>query len=243
MKFNNISFILVRPQLGENIGACARALKNFQFKNLKIVSPKCSWPNDKAKSTSVAAKNIINSVKVYNSIEKATINDNLIIATTSRIRNKNKKFINFKKLFSKIRKYRKICFLFGPESSGLNNKEISYANCVIKIPTNPKFESINLSHSLMLICHEIYKEFSKKKIKFESSYSGKLATKSSINIFIKRLIKNLDEIGFLQPTHKRNSMIININNIFHRFEISQQELHILQGIFANLKNRNYKKVN
>ena len=243
MKFNNISFILVRPQLGENIGACARALKNFQFRNLKIVDPKCKWPNDKAKATSVAAENIISSVKVYNSIERATANTNLIIATTSRIRNKNKKFINFKKLCSKIREYKKISFLFGPESSGLSNKEISHANYVIKISTNPKFESINLSHSVILICHEIYKEFSKKKIKFESSYFSQSAKKSSINILINRLVKNLDKIGFLQPKHKRNSMIININNIFHRFELSQQELHILQGIFANLKKRNYQKVN
>ena len=128
--------------------------------------------------------------------------------------------------------------LFGSESSGLNNEEISQANYVIKIPTNPKFASINLSHSVILICYEIYKKFSGKKFKFTSSYPSKLANKRSINAFINRLIKCLDEIGFLQPKHKRNSMLININNIFHRFELSQQELHILQGIFSNLINRN-----
>jgi len=238
MILNNISFILVRPQLGENIGACARAIKNFEFNHLRIVNPKCNWPNEKAQITSVGAKDIINSVKVYSSVEKATDNSNLIVAMTSRIRKNNKKFIGFNELYTKIKKNKKICFLFGSESSGLNNEEISQANYVIKIPTNPKFASINLSHSVILICYEIYKKFSGKKFKFTSSYPSKLANKRSINAFINRLIKCLDEIGFLQPKHKRNSMLININNIFHRFELSQQELHILQGIFSNLINRN-----
>ena len=155
MILNNISFILVRPQLGENIGACARAVKNFEFNHLRIVNPKCNWPNEKAQITSVGAKDIINSVKVYSSVEKATDNSNLIVAMTSRIRKNNKKFIGFNELYTKIKKNKKICFLFGSESSGLNNKEISQANYVIKIPTNPKFASINLSHSVILICYEI----------------------------------------------------------------------------------------
>ena len=107
-----------------------------------------------------------------------------------------------------------------------------------KIPLDEinKFENIFFFH--VMFPHQIMKKFSGKKFKFTSSYSSKLANKRSINAFINRLIKCLDEIGFLQPKHKRNSMLININNIFHRFELSQQELHILQGIFSNLINRN-----
>ena len=238
MSLNNVHFILVRPQIGENIGSVARAIKNFNITKLRIINPRCEWPNQKAIATSVGAKDILKSTKIYNSIEKATDNSNLIVAMTSRIRKNNKKFIGFNELYTKIKKNKKICFLFGSESSGLNNKEISQANYVIKIPTNPKFASINLSHSVILICYEIYKKFSGKKFKFTSSYPSKLANKRSINAFINRLIKCLDEIGFLQPKHKRNSMLININNIFHRFELSQQELHILQGIFSYLINRN-----
>lgn len=237
MNYKNINFVLVNPQLGENIGSCARALKNFGFKRLNLINPTCNWPNEKAKATSVGAKDIINSVRIYKTLEEATSKDDLVIAMSSRVRNTNKKFIKLKELRSKIKKYKNISILFGPEASGLSNKDISLANNVIKIPNNPKFESINLSHSVILVCYEIFNNINQKDLNFKSSYSSNLANKNSINIFVKRLIKSLDKVGFLQPRQKRDSMIININNIFHRFDLSDQELHILQGIFTNLQNR------
>ena len=240
MSFRNINFILVRPQLPENIGACARALKNFDFNNFSLVQPKKSWLNEKAIATSVGAKDILKSVKVYNTLEDAVSKLHVTVAMTSRIRKTNKKFITLKDFFLKNNKKKKIGFVFGAESSGLSNKETSQANYLIKIPTNPNFESINLSHSVILICYEIFSLFKKSNIFFKSTYRSDIAKKSTVNLFIKRLVKTLDQIGFLQPDHKRQSMLININNIFHRFDLSEQELHILQGIFTNLYRR--KKV-
>jgi tRNA/rRNA methyltransferase len=226
--------------MGENIGSVARAIKNFNIKHLRIVNPQCNWPSQKALVTSVGAKDIIKSAKIYNTVEKSIGDLDIIFASSSRIRKVNKKIISVSNLKTKIRKGRKIGILFGPEASGLSNDEINYADYLVKIPTNDKFSSLNLSHSAIIFCFELFKVFSKKNDIFNSSYKSSIATKSEINKFLNFIIKNLDKKGFLQPDHKRNSMIRNINNIFHRINLSEQEIRILLGIFSTLNEINKK---
>ena len=139
MSLTNIYFVLVRPQMGENIGSVARAIKNFNIKYLRIVNPKCKWPNHKALATSVGAKDVLKSAKIYDSVEKSIGDLDIIFASSSRIRRINKKIISVYNLNTKIRKGKKIGILFGPEGSGLSNDEISCANYLVKIPTNKKF--------------------------------------------------------------------------------------------------------
>ena len=234
MSFKNIYFILVRPQLGENIGAAARALKNFNLSKLRIVNPRSGWPNKTAIATSVGAKNILKSAKIYNSLDKSVGDLDLIFATSSRIRKVNKKIVSIFDMDKKLKNKQKIGIIFGPEASGLSNDEISCADYVVKIPTNKQFNSINLSHSVILFCFEIFKILSNKKPSYKSNYKSLKATKSKVNKFLKFIIKSLDKKGFLQPDHKRQSMLRNIKNIFYRANLSEQEIRILLGVFATL---------
>ena len=240
MSLGKVYFILVRPQMGENIGSVARAIKNFNIKYLRIVNPRCNWPSQKALATSVGAKDILKSAKIYNSIEKAIGDLDIIFASTSRIRKINKKIISILDFKKKIEKKRKIGILFGPEASGLSNDEISYANYLVKIPTNKKFSSLNLSHSAIIFCFELFQYFSNKKAIYKSSYKSSVAKKSEVNKFLSFIINKLDKKGFLQPDHKRKSMIRSINNIFHRLNLSEQEIRILLGIFSTLNEFNKK---
>ena len=240
MSLKNVHFILVRPQIGENIGSVARAIKNFNITKLRIVNPRCRWPNEKALATSVGAKDILKSTKIYNTLEKSVGDLNVVFATSSRIRKMNKRIISINDLKKKINSKYKIGIVFGPEASGLSNDEISCADYLVKIPTNNKFNSLNLSHSAIIFCFELFKFFSKKQKIYNSSYKSSLATKSEINNFLNFIISNLDKKGFLQPNHKRNSMIRNINNIFHRINLSDQEIRILLGIFSTLNEINKK---
>ena len=130
--------------------------------------------------------------------------------------------------------------MFGPEASGLSNNEINYADYLVKIPTNTKFSSLNLSHSAIIFCFQLFQHFSNKKIIYNSTYKSSIANKSQINKFLKFIIQGLDKKGFLQPNHKRKSMIMNINNIFHRLNLSEQEIRILLGIFTTLNGLNNK---
>lgn len=240
MSSSHIFFILVRPQIGENIGSVARAIKNFNIKNLRIVNPRCEWPNQKAIATSVGAKDILKTAKIYRTLEKSIGDLDIIFASSSRIRKVNKKVIPVQNFIKKIKRNNKIGILFGPESSGLSNDEISYADYLVKIPTNKKFSSLNLSHSAIIFSFEIFKHFLNQKPVYKSTYKSSLANKFEVNKFLSFIIKGLDKKGFLQPDHKRKSMVRNINNIFHRSNLSEQEIRILLGIFSTLNEINKK---
>jgi len=240
MSLKNVHFILVRPQLGENIGSVARALKNFNITKLRIVNPRCNWPSQKAYATSVGARDILKSAKTYKSLEESIGDLDIIFASTSRIRKVNKKIISISELKKKIKIKKKIGVFFGPEASGLSNDEINYADYLVKIPTNNEFSSLNLSHSAIIFCFEIFKHFVNKNVVYKSTYKSSVATKSKVNEFLNFIIQGLDKKGFLQPDHKRKSMLRNIHNIFHRINLSEQEIRILLGIFSTLNDFNKK---
>ena len=233
MSKNNISFILHRPQLSENIGACARAIKNFNFKKLVLINPKPIFPNDKILATSVGAKDIIKQSKNYDNLEKAISKIDIVIATSARFRNKNVKHITLDDL-KKIDFKKKIGFLFGSEASGLSNNEISYASYTLQIPTNPDFKSLNLSHSLIIIANYLSSLIKLKNTPFKKSKKIKPASKKEIQLMLSLCIKNLDEINFFRPKEKRSKMLENLRNIFYKMDLSDKETRILSSVFASL---------
>jgi len=230
---NNISFILHKPQLSENIGSCARAMKNFDFRKLILVNPKPIFPNDKIFATSVGAKNIINQSKVYKNLEDALKNIDVVIATSARFRNKNIKHIKLNDL-RKINFKKNVAFLFGSEASGLSNNEISYANYTLQIPTNPDFKSLNLSHSLIIIAQIVSNILMIKTKPFKKSKKIKTASKKEIQSMVNLCIKNLESINFFRPKEKRPIMLENLRNIFFRMDLSDKETRILSSVFASL---------
>ena len=233
MSFNNISFILHQPQLSENIGACARAIKNFNFKKLIIVKPKTIFPNDKILATSVGAKDLIMNAKVYETLESAVKKVDCIIATSARFRNKNIKHIKLEDL-KKINLNKKVAFLFGSEASGLSNNEISYANYTIQIPTNPNFKSLNLSHSVIIIAQAVANIISLKGTKYSKSKKISLASKKDVQAVTNLCIKKLEERNFFKPLEKRPIMLENLRSIFSKMELSEKETRILSSVIASL---------
>ena len=233
MSFSNISFILHKPQLSENIGACARAIKNFNFDKLVLINPKPSFPNDKIMATSVGAKDIIKKSKVFDNLETALNKIDYLIATTSRFRNKNIKHIQLKDL-KKIDYKKKIAFLFGSEASGLSNNEISYANYTMQIPTNNDFKSLNLSHSLIIVAQIVFNLINLDLKKYSKSKKINLATKKQVRAMLNLCINNLDDRNFFKPKEKKPIMLENLRSIFYKMELSQKETRILSSVFANL---------
>jgi len=233
MSFSNISFILHKPQLSENIGACARAIKNFNFSNLIIVNPKPSFPNDKILATSVGAKDIIKNSKVCKNIETAIKKVDFLIATSSRFRNKNLKHISLNDL-NKINFKKNIAFIFGSESSGLSNNEVSYANCTMQIPANPNFKSLNLSHSVIIVAQVVSSLIRLKKTKFSRSKKIKFASKNDVKSMTNLCIRHLEDRNFFKPLEKKPVMLENLRNIFYKMELSEKETRILSSVFAAL---------
>ena len=239
---NKFGFILVKPQLGENIGACARSMKNFGFKNLHIVSPKINYPNHKAKATAVGAYDVINKAKVYFETNQAISGFDIVVSLSARQRDINKKHISLNDFIKLVKKKKKSNFgiMFGPEASGLTNEDLSYSNYILQIPTSPKFKSLNLSHSLTIICYEIFKTFNENTFK-KNKVNLKISSKSKINSLIKHLLKLLEEKDFFVPQEKKQSMLLNINNLIYRLEPNDKELRILASIISSLSKKNIKR--
>ena len=236
---NKFGFILVNPQLGENIGACARSLKNFGFSKLHIVSPKQSWPNSKAKATSVGAYNIIKRAKIFNNTYDAISDFNIVISLSARKRDINKKHISINQFLKiiKSKKNTKFGLMFGPEASGLSNDDLSLSNFVLQIPTSKKFKSLNLSHSLTVICYEIFRLINFKKFQKDAK-NIKISSKSKISSLVLHLKRLLEKKGFFVPTEKKHSMLMNINNLIYRMEPNDKEVRVLASIISSLSKKN-----
>ena len=235
---SKFGFILVNPQLGENIGACARSMKNFGFSKLHIVSPKINFPNHKAKATSVGAFDIINKAKVFNDTNEAISNFDIVISLSARKRDINKRHISLEEFRNLIKKKNNSNFglMFGPEASGLSNQDLSFSNYILQIPTSIKFKSLNLSHSVTIICYEIFKIFNKNLLK-NKKLKIKIAPKSKINSLIKHLVGLLENKDFFTPKEKKQSMLLNINNLIYRLEPNDKELRILASIISSLSKK------
>lgn len=232
---NKFGFILVKTQLGENIGACARSMKNFGFSKLHIVSPKIHFPNHKTKATSVGAYDIIDKAKVFDNVEKAIKTFNLVIALSARRRDINKKHISLQTFQKIIRKRQNlnIGLMFGPEASGLSNQDLSFSNYIMQIPTSSKFKSLNLSHSLTVICYEIFKLMNENKTKLRN-LNIKISSKGKIAKIVKHLVSLLEKKDFFIPVEKKHSMLLNINNLIYKLQPNDKELRILASIISSL---------
>ena len=236
MSFKNISFILHKPQLSENIGSCARAIKNFNFNKLLLVNPKPTFPNDKILATSVGAKDVIKKAEVFTNLEESLNKIDILVATSARFRNKNIKHISVSDLVS-IDYSKNIGFLFGSEASGLSNNEVSYADYTLQIPSNRNFRSLNLSHSLIIIAYLVSEIISKNKNSFKKSRKIKIASKKDINNMLSLCIKNLENRHFFHPPEKKPIMLENLRSIFFKLNLSQKETRILSSVFAGLSKK------
>ena len=237
MKKINPTIILVRPQLSENIGMTARAMDNFGLSKLCIVNPRDGWPSKKAENSSKHAKKIINNAKIFNNLDIAVSNYNLVIATSNRKRFLTKKtYNNFKILNKKIKEFKNVAILFGPENSGLSNEDLRLANFIFTIPTAKLNKSLNLSHAVSLVSYEL---FSSNFLQLNQLKDLKkdIITKLELSNFLNFLIKNLDSKGFFKPPEKKDSMIDNIYSIYNNINLSKKELRMLWGIHKKLKNQ------
>ena len=234
---NNISIILVEPQMGENIGAAARAMKNFSITDLRIVSPRDGWPNEKAKNMSVGALEIIEKAKVYSSVPDSLKNLEYVYAASAAPRDINKNYVLSRDLTKDIAGYKHVGIMFGRESSGLNNKEISYANKIVTIDTDVNFSSLNIAHAVAVIGYELFQGIKQNRVGL--SNINELATHGDLEYFFSHLFDALEQNAFFRTKDKKAHMQMKIRNLFNRIEcLSKPEVQALRGILTNLtKNR------
>lgn len=233
----NTKIILVRPQLGANIGSIARVMMNFNFNELRLVNPREDWLNEQTVAIAAGAEDILYNSVTYNSLVEALEDVDLVLSLTARSRNINKESIESSSLSKYIEQnnQHKIAIIFGPENSGLSNEDLIYTHKIVHIPTNQLFPSLNISHAVAVILHEINKNDSVIKNNNKSSQN---ATIKEVNNFFSHLENELEKTDFLRIAEKKSTMLINIKNIFMRIEnLSTKEVSTLRGIINALASK------
>jgi tRNA/rRNA methyltransferase len=226
--------ILVEPQLGENIGMAARAMGNFALTRLRIVNPRDGWPNVSAQRAAAGADHILDRVELFDSVERAVADLTLLFATTARAHDQAKPVVAAPaaagEIAAEIAGGGKAGILFGRERYGLQNEEVALANRIITFPVNPGFASLNLAQAVLLIGYEWFKLATQGALPFAMPERSERASQHQMQAFFDNLVRELDRVEFLRPAEKRETMLVNLRNIFARMDPTKQDMHTLHGV-------------
>lgn len=237
-----VSVILVNPQMGENIGAAARAMLNFGLTDLRIVNPRDGWPNEKADAMSAGALAAMPPVRVYSTLQAAIADLHFVLAATARLRDM------VKPVYTPAEAAREACargtdrqktgFVFGAERMGLVNDDIALCQGIINISTNPDFSSLNIATAVLVMSYEWMRA---QDAPSAAPPGAELYRKDSlpapqgeIEGYLERLLAALEGTAFFRAPEVLPIMKRNIRNIFARADITEQELRTLHGILSAL---------
>jgi len=226
--------ILVEPQLGENIGAVARAMANFGLSGLRLVSPRQPWPNAKARVMAAGADRILDGAVLYDTLPAAIADCTFVIATTARAHDQAKPVIGPAEaaaaLAPRIAAGETVAVVFGRERNGLENDEVALADRIVTLPVNPAFASLNLAQAVVIVAYEWFKLQSGAKLPFATPEKSTPAPKQQLVAFFAALEHELEKVEFFRPPDKRATMQINLRNIFTRMAPTQQDIQTLHGV-------------
>ncbi|MCG8601750.1 MAG: RNA methyltransferase [Verrucomicrobiales bacterium] len=221
--------ILVQPQMGENIGMCARAMLNCGLTCLRLVSPRDGWPQESAKATAADADVVIENAEVYATLDEAVADCHQVFATTARERAGGTKVVPVREAAEAVKRSgSRVALLFGPEASGLDREAVSRANLLVRFPTNPDFPSLNLAQAVLLFGWEW------RNLALEiPELSGEVpAPCGEVAHFIERLERELDASGFFNSEEMKPHSVRQIRSIFHRASPTGQEVKLLHGMVS-----------
>ena len=232
------AIILVRPQMGENIGTAARAMLNCGLMDLRLVAPRDGWPNVKALNAASGADAVIGSACLFDTVADAVADLDTVYATTARMREMAKPVLTARKAAENLRHnaVSKAGILFGPERSGLDNDEIVLSDAIIEVRLNPAFASLNLSQAVLIVSYEWYAASGKVISERLPMGRSPAARKKEILNFFQMLEQELDARSFYPTPAMRPKMTRNIRNLFQRLKLSQQDVQSLYGIVKSLAN-------
>ncbi|MGE5259278.1 MAG: RNA methyltransferase [Actinomycetota bacterium] len=244
------AIVLVKPQLGENIGFAARAMANFGLADLRLVAPRDGWPNEKAHAAAAGASYLVEGAQVYATTEGAIAELNYVLAATARPREMVKPVLSpesaARELRERGRRGELTGVMFGPERSGLDNDTIALADAILTAPVNPDFASLSLPQAVLLFGYEWLKgesaalslgrvtEFDGPIVEGVTFQDTRPATREELFALFEHLESELDRTGFLYPPEKRASMVRSIRNMFHRMSATEQDVRTWRGIVAAL---------
>jgi tRNA/rRNA methyltransferase len=226
--------ILVEPQLGENIGAAARAMANFGLSRLRLVRPRQAWPNGKARIMAVGADRVLDGAMLFDTLEAAIADCSFVFAATARAHDQAKAVVGPDQAAAlaapRVASGETVAFVFGRERNGLENDEVALADRILTLPVNPAFASLNLAQAIVIVAYEWFKLASGGTLPFATPDKSAPAPKQQLLAFFASLERELEQVEFFRPPDKRETMQINLRNIVTRMHPSQQDIQTLHGV-------------
>jgi tRNA/rRNA methyltransferase len=233
------AFVLVRPQMGENIGAAARAMLNFGLTHMRLVDPRDGWPNPRAVAmASGAASRVLDFAGIFADTSAAIGDAAFVFATTARSRDLTKPVLTPERAVEHARGLaasgQKVAFLFGPERTGLENDDIARANAIVSIPVNPDFPSLNVGQAVLLLAYEWMRQANVQAAETTVLAGTEFAPAIEIQRLGDHFEERLDEAGFFFPPQKAEGMKLNIRNLWSRMPLTRADVQTLHGMLRQI---------
>ena len=228
--------VLVRPQMGENIGAAARAMLNFGLDQMRLVAPRDGWPNPAAVAMASGAGRVLDGALVSDDLAGAIGDCQHVYATTARLRGLTKRVITPAEAMDEARALQaqgqRVAILFGPERAGLENEDVAQANTIVTVPVSPDFASLNLAQSVLLMAYEWGRRGGAVL-----APEGEVEPPASL-IEVEKLAEHyeqrLEEAGFFFPEAKAPGMKITLRNMWSRMSLTSADIRMLHGMLRQL---------
>ena len=236
------AFVLVRPQMGENIGAAARAMLNFGLDRMRLVAPRDGWPNPRAVAMASGAGRLLDHAGLYETTADAIADCAYVYATTARPRGLTKPVVTPEHAMAEARDRiaagQPVAVLFGPERAGLENDDIARANAIISVPVNPDFFSLNLAQCVLLTAYEWRLATTETAATRTDFAKTEPATQIEIEKLAAHYEERLDTAGFFFPETKAEGMKLNLRNLWSRLPLTRADVQMLHGALRQLVRRN-----
>ena len=230
--------ILVRPQMGENIGAAARAMLNFGLTHLRLVAPRDGWPNSKAVAMASGAGRVLDGAGLFDDVAAALADCDYVFATTARGRELTKPVVTPERAMMMARAMavegKRVGILFGPERAGLENEDVALANAIVTVPVNPEFFSLNLAQCVLLMAYEWRRQWVEVPPEVLNFARSDLATGEEIQRLGEHFEERLDAAGFFFPATKVAGMKLALRNMWTRLGLTRAEVQTFHGMLRQI---------
>ena len=235
------AIVLVEPQLGDNVGAAARAMWNCGLKDLRLVRPRDGWPNPKARATASGADTVLDGARLCDDLDQALADLQVIYATTARRRDMVKDEVTPAEAAAEMRRRsaagERCGVLFGRERIGLTNDEVVLADSIVTVPLNPAFGSLNLAQAVLLIAWEWRRAGDRTPRRRRLETESRRATRGELLNFFAHFEEALDAAGYFKVEAMRPANVRTLRNLFTRAELTEQEVRTLHGVVTALVGR------
>ncbi|TNC51210.1 RNA methyltransferase [Rubellimicrobium rubrum] len=236
--FTEPAFVLVRPQMGENVGSAARAMWNFGLSRMRLVDPRDGWPNPRAVAMASGAGRVLDAAQVSPDLLGAVEDCHYVYATTARPRDLTKTVFSpeeaARDMARRVGQGERVACLFGPERAGLENEDVARANAIITVDLNPEFSSLNLAQCVLLVAYEWRRAMHDVVAIREQMAGTQPATALEIDHLARHYEERLTEAGFFFPDHKADSMKLSLRNLWSRMPLTGQDVQTLHGVLRQM---------